>query len=311
MASNNDEENPEGEVEVKQEEEVLKREPSTMSLAEELKIEEEVYVYELYPPMSGGEHFRDGLLRRLDSQFFQLIGIIVLFLVIVDGAFFFFLLVGAQGMCTEPSRTDCDPRNWWYNFSVQFLNGLFTWMAIVSMPWRCANWMHIACWGCPHRNNQVGRDLYGVRSEDSWFHLPLRKRGGIIIVLLLNCLAQFANQITRFIYSDFDSQNEFPGNIWTNVFFASSFIFAFIGACWLVYEETQLRKAHPPGTFTPGLLEIAEPYICCCKKKRDEVAGVEAEPHPHYFEHFDPTRHRSLHDIIPHVSRPDFRLFGL
>jgi hypothetical protein len=261
---------------------------------------------EIFPPSSPGEKFRDAVLRLLDGRAFQLIGIIVLFLVIVDGAFFFFLLVGGHGLCNEPSRTDCDPRNWWYNFSVQVLNGLFTWMALVSMPWRCTNWMHIAGWGCPHRNNQVGRDLYGLESDMIWFNIPLRVRGGIVGLLLLNCLSQFANQITRIIFNDFDSQNEFPGNIWTNVFFVLSFLFAAIGAGWLAQEERMVRRAHPPGTFTPGLLQVIEPHLpACCKKLR-----TDAELAAMHFEHYDPTRHASLHDIIS-VSRPEFRLFGL
>ena len=95
----------------------------------------------LSPSRSSGERSRDALLRLLDGTIFQYLGLMVLFLVVVDGAFFFFLLIGAQRMCRP--RTDCDPRNGWYNISIQILNILFTYMATVSMPWRCTNAIHL------------------------------------------------------------------------------------------------------------------------------------------------------------------------
>ena len=61
---------------------------------------------DLSPPRSTSERFRDWILRTLDSQLFQIIGYIVLFLVILDGALFFFFLVGWQTLCRP--RTDCE-----------------------------------------------------------------------------------------------------------------------------------------------------------------------------------------------------------
>ena len=168
----------------------------------------------LNPPRSCGERSRDALLRLLDGKVFQFLGLVVLFLVVLDGAFFFFLLIGAQRMCRP--RTDCEPRNWWYNFSVQALNVLFTYMVTVSMPWRCTNALHLFGVGCPVRSNAQGKNLYGLDVHDIWFHVPIAKRRWIIVFLLLNCLTQYANQATRIVYHDFESQNEAPGNIWTN-----------------------------------------------------------------------------------------------
>ena len=313
MSPGNDEERPEERLEVE-----LHREDSVCLWQRGLD--------ELDPPISSGENFRDALLRLLDGELFQLIGLIVLFLVVLDGAFFFFLLVGWQGMCTP--RTDCDPRNYWYNFAVQALNVLFTWTAIVSMPWRCTNAIHIAGWHWPRRKHEIGCDLYGLQSKDIWFHIPLRRRGGIILFLLLNCLTQFANQITRILYASFDEQNTWPGNLWTNVFFVASMACAAAGGGWLIYEETKLRKANPPGKFVPGLLEVIGPYVRCkkegvCKKKTEELIAeeeeivVEAEeptpePLPDPTDHADPTRHHFhyLHDITP-ASRASMRLFGM
>lgn len=283
---------------------------------------------DMNPPVSQGEKFRDALLRLLDGRLFQLIGLIVLFLVILDGAFFFFLLMGWHTMCVP--RTDCDARNYWYNVSVQILTGLFTYSAVVALPWRCANAFHVSGWHCPYRENTIGHDLYGFPSKDIWFHIPLRRRAGIILVLLLNCLTQFANQASRIVYSSFDKQNTSPGNIWTVAFFLSSMVFAAIGGAWLVYEESHLRNSSPPDQFSPGLLQVIRDCICSCKKANKEpvmtqddqtleegidctdhhtpvkVDGVPVAEH----EHIDPTRHHSLHDVTS-ASRGSMRLFGM
>ena len=281
------------------------------------------------PPESRGEKMRDALLRLLDGRLFQFIGLLVLFLVILDGAFFFFLLMGWHTMCIP--RTDCDVRNYWYNVSVQILTGLFTYSAVVAMPWRCVNAFHVSGWHCPYRQNSVGHDLYGFTSKDIWFHIPLRRRGGIIFVLILNCLAQFANQASRIMYSSFEEQNTSPGNIWTATFFLGSMVFAAIGGAWLVYEESHLRKASPPDTFPPGLLQVMRGlWLCRCKTVKEAPAttqdegtleeGIEdAGDHtpvkvgdvlvPEH-EHVDPTRHHSLHDVTP-ASRGSMRLFGM
>ena len=55
----------------------------------------------LSPPRSRGERSRDAILRVLDGLTFRILNLVVLFLVVVDGAFFFSLLIGAHGMCTH------------------------------------------------------------------------------------------------------------------------------------------------------------------------------------------------------------------
>ena len=41
--------------------------------------------------------------------------------------------LGWQAMCT-PVEGRCEPRNWWYNLSIQVLNVLFTYGVLVTMP---------------------------------------------------------------------------------------------------------------------------------------------------------------------------------
>ena len=49
----------------------------------------------LSPPRSRGERSRDSILRVLDGFAFRILNLVVLFLVVVDGAFFSFLLTAS------------------------------------------------------------------------------------------------------------------------------------------------------------------------------------------------------------------------
>jgi len=233
----------------------------------------EVEEFTLDPRESKSEKSRDALLKLLDSTFFRYLGILVLILVIIDGAFFFFLLVGWQAMCNDPTRTDCDPRDWWYNWSIQVLNVLFTYMAVVSMPWRCINAIHLSGGACPRRSFEIGHDLYGRPTELIWFHIPRLHKALITAQLLGNCIAQFINQGTRIYYPDFDSQNKAPGSIWTNVFFGLSFFLAFTGVCCILHQEGKLRKEFP-GRFGPGPVDTVKVLIDEYKKRNTTAEGV-------------------------------------
>jgi Protein of unknown function (DUF2985) len=203
----------------------------------------------LNPPVSKIERCRDALLRALDLPIFQSIGIAVLVGVIIDGALFFFLLVGWHTLCTP--RTDCEPRNRVYNISIQILNGFFTYMAIITLPWRVSNFLHLTQCSCPPRSNAIGCNLYGQLDSDLWFHISARRRLYITIILLLNCFFQFVNHATRIVKSTYEEQDVAPGNIWTNVFFVAAFVCAGVGGVWIAVEAAALRKEQP-GKFGHG-----------------------------------------------------------
>jgi len=238
----------------------------------------------LNTPLSCGEKVRDFiLLRVLSHPFFWYLNIFVLIGVVASGALFFFFLMGWQTLCRP--RTDCSPRNEIFNVSIQVLNVFFTYMATVSMPWRCANMLHTLGWSCPYRNNAPGHDIYGLPSRDVWYHLPLRKRFWILFILLLNCLTQYANQATRIVYYNYELADSFPGNLWTNVFFVSSMICAGIGGALMAFHTGRLRKNYP-GEFGPGPLSYAKQiWLQYCGKTLteedaydDEEEGSEEEP---------------------------------
>lgn len=220
----------------------------------------------LSPPPSCIERSRDNLLRFLELSINRAISRIILVLIIVDGAFFFFLLVGLHRMCPSGSSTDCEPRNWWYNFSVQLLNALFTYSAAVSLPWRVANAFHLIG---GRRSSRAGDDLYGRPTDQIWFHIPPKKRLGITALLVGNSIAQFANQATRVVFYSYELQSSFPGSLWTNAFFLLSMALAAIAGFWQIHEETLLRTENQE-KFQPGVLAIIDKCVSRRKQGAEE-----------------------------------------
>ena len=119
------------------------------------------------------EAARDATLRFLARPFWAWLGVLHILLIIGDGAFFFFLLVNWQAMCVPDASGKCEPRNWWYNLSIQVLNALFTYGVALTMAWRLANAHHLCC---SRRSCAPGRDLYGRPTDAIWFSVPVGHR---------------------------------------------------------------------------------------------------------------------------------------
>mmetsp|Transcript_17903 Transcript_17903/g.33944 ORF Transcript_17903/g.33944 Transcript_17903/m.33944 type:complete len:304 (-) Transcript_17903:271-1182(-) len=253
----------------------------------------------LEPPRTASEACRDWLLRLLDNGIFQIIGIIVIVLVIGDGALFFFMAMGWHNLC-EP-KLDCEPRNTTVNISIQILNLLFTYMNLVAFPWRVVNFVHIAGWSCPKRSNAISCNIYGIKNApDLWFYIPLNRRMGIVVLLLLNAITQFINQAFRFVYYSYEKSNRWPGVFWVNIFFASSFACAGAAAAWMAVEAHILRKNNEPGRFGPGPIDsVKEAY-------RQFFHGKEPPKDPDYH---DPTRSKAMTSIFA-LDRGGLRMWG-
>ena len=229
---------------------------------------------ELDPPASRLERLRDWWLRFLGGKVHFWIGLVVMILIIADGAFFFFLLVGAHGLCRP--RTDCEPRNYWYNWSIQFLNVLFTYLATITLPWRISNAVHL--FG-GNRPSKPGLDLYGQPTEEIWYHCRQVKRKVVVVFLLLNSATQWANQASRIVFYNYELQDSFPGSLWTNIFFVSSMFCAGIAGFVQLHEEIKIRREHQD-RFPPGLVDIVKHYlqvVCCQKKKHCDVEECQGD----------------------------------
>ncbi|KAL7581729.1 hypothetical protein ACA910_022267 [Epithemia clementina (nom. ined.)] len=211
---------------------------------------------ELDPPLSGRERRRDALLNAMaNSKFILYANCLVLFLVVAVGALWFFFLMGWQTLCRP--RTDCEPRNTVYNISIHIMTVLFTYMSTIVMPWRWAHTLHTLGLSCPRRSNATGHDLYGLPTDDPWFHVPRNKRCVILFFLQLNCFFQYANQICRDLFYTYDQGEEWPGNFWVNIFFVLSLAWAVIGAL-LFWKHTSIVRQSDKKRFGLGPIELMQ-----------------------------------------------------
>ena len=182
------------------------------------------------------ERARDRLLHVVEAPLFKCLGVLYIVAVIADGAFFFFVMIGAHRI-TPQSVAD-----WWLNASIQLLCALFTYSALLTAPWRLANAMHLAS---SRRSSATGRDFYGRPTEQIWFNLARRDRIKLVALLLANGGFQLCNQASRCVYSSFGLSNSWPGNLWVNVFFVLSFASGGAGAAYQYRCEAQLRRRFP------------------------------------------------------------------
>lgn len=221
------------------------------------------------PPPSRSELLRDDVLRVFGGTVVRRVAICAAVLIVVDGALWFFLVIGAHRMCDTPSRFNCEPRNWWYNFSIQFLNVNISYLAVVSLPWKLAHAHHLTA---SPRSSAVGRNLYGQPTEEVWFHIPPGKRKTIVFLLVINSFAQYLNQSMRIVYSTYERQSTWPGNLLTSCFFLTSFSCAMVAGLRQLHAESTVRKQQP-GRFPPGPIVIAQRYVRGLRGKQN--------PHPH------------------------------
>jgi hypothetical protein len=186
------------------------------------------------------QRFRDNYINARTSKPWLALDLLYILAVIVDGAFFFFLLVGWTSM-------ESDDRDCWLNWSIQVLCGLFSYPSIIEIPWRFANLVHLCS-----ANSGEGLDFYGKKTDKIWFHLSTGSRLFITVLLILNMAFQWVNQWSRIKWNDFESSNEMPGLLYTNVFFGASFVCGIGGAVYQAVCESKKRRETPgkfPGPF--------------------------------------------------------------
>ena len=233
---------------------------------------------ELSPPPSKIETLRDKWLDFLSGKIHFWVGVTVFILINIDGSFYFFLIIGAQNMCRP--RMDCEPRNWWLNFSIQFLNVLFTYLVTISLPWRLSNATHLFVnSGKYNRSSDAGLDLYGRPTEQIWYHISQSRRRLVVVFLILNSITQYANQASRIIFYTYELSDVFPGNLWTNLFFLLSILCAAVGGFLQLHAEMGLRKEHPE-RFPPSLWETSKEYLAKARgslKRRQSISEDEGD----------------------------------
>ena len=165
--------------------------------------------------------------------------IIWMILVVITGALFFFLLIGAIALRSDEKEQE------WLNISIQGLNILFTYAAIANEPIRLRALIRQS-----RMKGTVGVDYEGNASDKIFDYVHWKDRTAIIIILNLNCIFQFVNQAIRCVYYNAERANDGLKEILLVNFF---FFLSFFCAGWApVYQwraEQQVRKEGraPPG----------------------------------------------------------------
>ena len=86
-------------------------------------------------------------------------------------------------------------------------------MALFNLPDRTAKFVGLFGYRC----GLVGRHGFDFRSrpsDDPFYWIPWGHRFNIVLLLLLNALFQFANQVTRILYPTYQEANTWPGVFW-------------------------------------------------------------------------------------------------
>ncbi|KNC86762.1 hypothetical protein SARC_01096 [Sphaeroforma arctica JP610] len=211
------------------------------------------------------ERLRDWLLYAIDATFLSTPAVVIwLILVVIVGAFFFLLAVGALKIGNEDNTKE------WLNYSIQALNVLFTYTAIFTLVWRLSNAVHLLT---ERRSSERGLDMYGQPTMSIWFHLSHTRRLMITLTLLVNCVTQYLNQAMRLVYFSVEDSQSMPGVLLTNLFFVISFLAGAIAGVAQLAGESKLRHLHPHIYRWSGMTDPVDKLYrlyCSIVHSRDE-----------------------------------------
>ena len=215
------------------------------------------------------ERTRDRVLGYLAQPLLSawtLIGIVHMLSVVGVGAWFFFMMVD-DNTSFRNFRMTVDERHVFMNVSIQILTGLFTWSALLTMPWRLSNATHLTyntgrdscntvagrlcCAAGTPRSCAAGLDFYGKPTESIWFNIPTFHRRAIVTLLLVSTFAQFLAQAARIVFNSFEDSHSHPGEPWCNVPFFSSMFSGLLAAFYQLLQATAALTLTPTPTPTP------------------------------------------------------------
>lgn len=209
------------------------------------------------------ERLRDKSLLALDmymkTRTFLVLTVVWLLAVVVFGVLFFFLLIGVHGFddLVDPlsgnvTATGQDRANDLGNVSIQILTALFSYITLLTLPWRVANAAHL--W-CSHRSSEAGLDFYGRPTKSIWFHIPPRQRKRVVFLLVGNAVMQYATQLCRLIWSSYPASQTPAGAFFINITFIASILCGASSGGMQGSAENGVREANP-GDFPPTPIDV-------------------------------------------------------
>ena len=214
------------------------------------------------------ERARDRVLGYLAQPLLSawtLVGIVHMLAVVGVGAWYFFLLVDDQTFRNFPMSEVV--RHDFMNVGIQVLTALFTWSALLTMPWRLSNATHLTyntgkdscntcagrlcCAAGKPRSCAPGLDFYGKPTESIWFNIPIFHRRVIVTLLLVNTFAQFMSQTARIVFNTYELSGSYPGSVWCNATFGAAMGFGLLAAFWQLLQAAAALAPTPTPTLTP------------------------------------------------------------
>ncbi len=135
------------------------------------------------------------------------------------------------------------------NMCIQALTGLFSYLNLITLPWRVSIGVHQ--W-LTKRSCAPGMDFYGRPTEAIWFHIAKPRRAKIVALLLLSTAFHFATQGCRIYYHTHDLANNLPGSVPVNLTFISSVLCSVVAGVIQGKAEGRLKEREPE-RYPPGL----------------------------------------------------------
>ena len=177
------------------------------------------------------------IIKVTQAMLWTPLAILWILLVVIVGAIFFFFMVDAIPLDHEEKEEK------WLNYSIQALNVLFTYAAVTNQPKRLRDFIRLL----RMPRHCIGVDWEGNVSNHIFDYVPYKHRMFVVVNLNLNCIFQFVNQSFRAVYFTPELANEHVLEV--NLFFALSFLCAFVAPIYQYRMEQRVRKEGraPPG----------------------------------------------------------------
>ena len=145
----------------------------------------------------------------------------------------------------------CNLNQRWMNRCVKAFVVLFSYINFLPIAWRLSILHH--SW-CSCRLVAEGLDFYGRPTGAMWFHIPVRTRRYVAILLNLAWVAHFVCLAMHAVYVEYIDSQTWPGAFAQNLPFALSIIFMVMAGVAQGKAENKL-VAERPDEFPPGALK--------------------------------------------------------
>lgn len=192
-----------------------------------------------------------------NTSFFYWLIMLWIFLIVVSIGVYGVLLVEVQ------TFNDTETSEMIMNLVIHFVNGLFTFAAVLNLPVRLRRLfkiykkradirrsrklsVHLFPSGSPTFENQT-TEAWEEESRLIFDRLAWTTQHIILQALLWNSLFQIINQVFRCVYYSYELADKHPGNIFVNIFFPLAILASVVASMIQAVAENRFREKHSLG----------------------------------------------------------------